>query len=373
MNALRTAKKSALLVLEDGTVFKGKAAGAAVTTTGEICFNTAMNGYQELFTDPSYSGQIVVCTHVHIGNYGVIDAETESDAIKIAGLVCREFSTYYSRNKAQGNVQDYFTNGQKPVIYGIDTRKLVKHIRDKGAMNAILSTEFDDPETLKKQLQAVPSMQGQELSSTVSCNSAYEEGPEKASMRISMLDLGLKQNIVKCLTDRGARVKVFPAKTSFEEMNSFQPHGFMISNGPGDPAVMAYAIETVKKALDSNKPVFGICLGHQILAEACGVETYKMYNGHRGVNHPIKNLTTGKGEITSQNHGFAVEKAQLETNDLVSITHMHLNDKTVAGIRHKNKPAFSVQYHPESSPGPHDSRYLFDDFIDLIKAQNTLS
>lgn len=373
MNASRTPKKNALLVLEDGSVFKGKAAGASITTTGEICFNTAMNGYQELFTDPSYSGQIVVCTHVHIGNYGVMDDETESDSIKIAGLVCREFSPYFSRTKANGNVHDYFINGQKPVIHGIDTRKLVKHIRDKGAMNAILSTECDDAEILKKQLLAVPSMQGQELSSSVSCEVAYEEGPSDASMRISMLDLGLKQNIVRCLTDRGARVKVFPAKSTFEELNSFNPHGFMISNGPGDPAVMSYAIETVKNALESNKPLFGICLGHQILAEACGIKTYKMHNGHRGVNHPIKNLTTGKGEITSQNHGFAVDKAQLDENNLMEITHLHLNDKTVAGIRHKSKPAFSVQYHPESAPGPHDSRYLFDEFINLIKAQNTLS
>jgi carbamoyl-phosphate synthase small subunit len=371
MNALRTPKKNALLVLEDGTIFKGKAAGASITTTGEICFNTAMNGYQELFTDPSYSGQIVVCTHVHIGNYGVMDSETESGAVKIAGLVCREFSANYSRNMAQGNIHDYFINEQKPVIYGIDTRKLVKHIRDKGAMNAILSTECDDPETLKKQLQSVPSMQGQELSSRVSCERAYEEGSPDASIRISVLDLGLKQNIVRCLTERGAKVKVFPAKSSFQELDSFNPHGFMISNGPGDPAVMSYAIETVKEALDSNKPIFGICLGHQILAEACGVKTYKMHNGHRGVNHPIQNLTTSKGEITSQNHGFAVDKDQLETSNLIEITHIHLNDKTVAGIRHKSKPAFSVQYHPESAPGPHDSRYLFDEFIDLINSQNT--
>lgn len=358
--------KPAVLLLADGTVFHGRSAGIAGTATGEICFNTGMTGYQEIFTDPSYFGQIVVCTHVHIGNYGVHPDDTESGSMKISGLVCREFSATYSRNLADGSLPEYFRKNQIPAITGIDTRKLVRHIRSKGAMNALISTESTDIESLKAKLAAVPSMQGLELSSVVSVSSAYEEGPSNAKYNVALLDLGVKHNIVRCLTERGCRVKVFPAKTPLSEMQAFNPHGYMISNGPGDPAVVGYAIDTVKGILNTGTPLFGICLGHQILAESVGIGTYKMFNGHRGINHPIKNLLTGRGEITSQNHGFAVKREDVDAHPDAEVTHIHLNDQTVAGIRLKSRPAFSVQYHPESAPGPHDSRYLFDDFIQLM-------
>jgi carbamoyl-phosphate synthase small subunit len=358
--------KNALLLLEDGTIFKGKSAGIDGTATGELCFNTGMTGYQEIFTDPSYFGQIVVTTHVHIGNYGVVNEDIESNGIKISGLVCRDFSSIYSRAKAESSLTEYFKKNNVPAICEIDTRKLVKHIRHRGVMNAVISTETEDINALKKLLSETPSMQGLELSSVVSTKTAFTEGDPQAKYRVALLDLGLKQNIVRCLTERGCLVKVFPAKASFEEMLAFQPHGFMISNGPGDPSVVTYAIETVKSILAHKIPLFGICLGHQILAEACGIRTFKMHNGHRGINHPIKNSKTGKGEITSQNHGFAVRKEDIESQSEIEVTHIHLNDNTIAGIRHKSLPAFSVQYHPESAPGPHDSRYLFDDFIIML-------
>lgn len=359
--------KTAVLLLEDGTPFYGKSAGIAGTATGEICFNTGMTGYQEIFTDPSYFGQIVITTHVHIGNYGVKEEDTESGGIKIAGLVCRDFSEHYSRNLADGSLSNYFQKHQIPAICEIDTRKLVRHIRSKGAMNAIISTETSDLEVLKAKLESVPGMQGLELSSIVSTTLPYQSGNPDSEIRVALLDLGVKSNIVDCLVERGCYVKVFPAKTQLAEMLDFNPNGFMISNGPGDPAVVGYAIDTVKAILEKGIPLFGICLGHQILAEAVGIGTYKMFNGHRGINHPIKNILTGKGEITSQNHGFAVIAEQVETHPDAEVTHIHLNDNTVAGIRLKSKPAFSVQYHPEAAPGPHDSRYLFDDFVNLIK------
>lgn len=358
--------KDAVLLLEDGTLFKGKSAGIDGTATGELCFNTGMTGYQEIFTDPSYFGQIVVTTHVHIGNYGVLNDDTESDGIKIAGLVCRDFSSVFSRNAAESSLNEYFQKNNVPAICEVDTRKLVKHIRHRGSMNAVISTETDNISLLKEMLTKTPSMEGLELSSAVSTSVAYEEGSENAAYRIALLDLGVKHNIVRCLTERDCRVKIFPAQSSFQDMMSFNPDGFMISNGPGDPSVVTYAIDTVKEILAHNVPLFGICLGHQVLAEACGIKTYKMHNGHRGINHPIKNVLTGKGEITSQNHGFAVRREDVDSHPEIEITHIHLNDQTVAGIRHKVRPAFSVQYHPESAPGPHDSRYLFDDFIQLI-------
>lgn len=365
--------KPAILLLEDGTVFHGRSAGISATATGEICFNTGMTGYQEIFTDPSYLGQIVVATHVHIGNYGVKNEDTESTAIKISGLVCRDFSQIFSRNLADGSLFNYFRDQNIPAITDIDTRKLVRHIRDKGAMNAIISTENTNIDELRDKLSNVPSMQGLELSSTVSTQVPFIKGNDDATFRVALLDLGVKENIVECLVERGCKVKVFPAKTTFSEMAQFEPHGFMISNGPGDPAVVGYAIETVKEILASETPLFGICLGHQILAEATGIGTYKMFNGHRGINHPIKNLITGKGEITSQNHGFAVKAEDVSNNPNVEITHVHLNDKTIAGIRLTDKPAFSVQYHPEAAPGPHDSRYLFDNFISLMAEKHKIT
>lgn len=360
-------KKKATLLLADGTVFHGSLIGKAGTNGGEICFNTGMTGYQEIYTDPSYTGQIVVTTTSHIGNYGVHSEEIESDNPCVAGIVVNSFSEVYSRLDASGSLQDYLERYNITGIADIDTRKLVRHIRSKGAMNAIISSEFESNlEGLKAELAKVPDMNGLELSSKVCTQEPFFYGEETAPYKVACLDFGIKKNILRNLASRGAYCKVFPAKTSFEELKSWNPDAYFLSNGPGDPAVMDYAVETVKEILETGKPVFGICLGHQLLAEAVGIKTYKMHHGHRGLNHPIKNLLSGKSEITSQNHGFNVVREDAEKNPEVEITHVHLNDNTVAGIKLKNKPAFSVQYHPESSPGPHDSRYLFDDFISLI-------
>jgi len=357
----------AFLLLADGTLFEGKAIGKIGTSGGEICFNTGMTGYQEIYTDPSYYGQIIVNTTAHIGNYGVHLDEVESSKPQIAGLVVNDFSSVASRFSASGTLQDYLAKHGVVGISDIDTRKLVRHIRSKGAMNAVISSELMDKEELAAALAAVPSMDGLELSSEVSTKEAYLVGNEDAPFRIAALDFGIKNNILRSLNERGCYIKVFPAKSTFEDLEAWNPDGYFLSNGPGDPAVMEYAVDTTKKMLDSQKPVFGICLGHQVLARACGCDTFKMHHGHRGINHPVKNLLTGLGEITSQNHGFAVKKEDVEQSDLVELTHLHLNDGTVAGIRVKAKPAFSVQYHPESSPGPHDSRYLFDNFIQLLE------
>jgi carbamoyl-phosphate synthase small subunit len=360
-------KKEAVLVLEDGTVFDGVAIGKIGTTTGEIAFNTGMTGYQEVFTDPSYYGQILVMNSAHIGNYGVHKDEVESDGIKVAGMVIKKFSDGYSRPSAMKSLQEYMEDFNKVGISDVDTRALVRHIRDKGAMNCIISSENLDIETLKAQLKEVPSMEGLELSSKVATTEAYEVKPENAEFKVALLDFGVKRNIIRCLVDRGCHVKVFPLNASLEEINAFEPDGYMLSNGPGDPSAMPKSIELVKSIVELNKPVFGICLGHQILGLSQGLETEKMFNGHRGINHPIKNLKTGKGEITSQNHGFVISQQSAEANANVDVTHVHLNDDTVAGIELRGKDIFSVQYHPEASAGPHDSRYLFDQFVDNMK------
>ena len=360
----------AVLVLADGTVAHGKAFGAIGTTTGEICFNTGMTGYQEVFTDPSYFGQILIMNSVHVGNYGVKNEDIESDSVKINGLIGRNLEEGYSRKLAQGSLEDYLKANKIVSIEGVDTRALVSHIRSKGAMNCIISSETTDVEELKKKLAAVPDMDGLELASQVSTSAAYERGNADSDVRIAVMDYGVKQHIVDCMTDRGAYVKVFPAKTPLAEVNAFKPNGYFISNGPGDPASMGYAIDTVKEILKEEKPVFGICLGHQLLALANDIPTFKMHHGHRGLNHPVKNLVTGRSEITTQNHGFGVDPEAVKKADHIEITHLNLNDQSIEGIRVKGKPAFSVQYHPESTPGPHDSRYLFDDFIDLIKSNN---
>ena len=360
-------KLPAILLLADGTVFYGKAAGKIGTTTGEICFNTGMTGYQEIFTDPSYFGQIMVATNSHIGNYGIHHDEIESGAIKIAGLVCKNYNIVYSRKEAKESIQDYFQNDNLVAISDIDTRALVRHIRDKGAMNAIISSEITDLAELKKKLDEVPSMEGLELSSKVSTKEPYFYGNPDASLKVAALDLGIKKNILRNFEQRDIYVQVFPAKTTFAEMQKFNPDGYFISNGPGDPSVMPYAVETIKEILAADKPMFGICLGHQLLAEANGIGTMKMFNGHRGLNHPVKNIIKDSCEVTSQNHGFGVIPEEVRKSDKVEITHVNLNDQSIEGIRVKGKKAFSVQYHPESSPGPHDSRYLFDDFVDVIK------
>lgn len=359
--------KDAVLVLEDGTVFKGIAIGKIGTTTGEIAFNTGMTGYQEVFTDPSYFGQILVMNAAHIGNYGVHADEVESDGMKIAGMVIKKFSEGYSRPSGMKSLQEYMIDNDKVGIADIDTRALVRHIRSKGAMNCIISSEDLDVNSLQAQLKEVPSMAGLELSSKVTTQKAYEVAPENPQYRVSLLDLGVKRNIVRCLVERGCHVKVFPLNSTLEDLKSFNPDGYMLSNGPGDPSAMPDSINLVKDVVNDGKPVFGICLGHQILGLSQGLETEKMFNGHRGINHPIKNLKTGKGEITSQNHGFVISKDSTNKNEAIEVTHVHLNDDTVAGIELKGKPVFSVQYHPEASAGPHDSRYLFDQFVDNMK------
>ena len=360
-------RKKAIILLADGTIFEGKSIGIAGTTTGEICFNTGMTGYQEIFTDPSYFGQLMVATNAHIGNYGVNDDEVESDGIKISGLICRNFSFEHSRPNADGSLKEWFEKHNLVTISDVDTRALVSYIRDNGAMNAIMSTEIDNIEELKKRLADVPDMKGLELASSVSTKEPYFIGNEKATFKIAALDIGIKKNILRNLAKRNAYIKVFPYNSTFEEMNTWKPDGYFLSNGPGDPEPLIEAQQVAKEIIKRNLPLFGICLGHQVIALANGISTYKMHHGHRGINHPVKNLITGKGEITSQNHGFAINRVETEANKEIEITHLHLNDDTVAGIRLKNKKCFSVQYHPEASPGPHDSEYLFDQFFDMIK------
>ncbi len=363
-----TSRKKALLVLADGTIFHGKAVGDKEGTAfGEVCFNTGMTGYQEIFTDPSYFGQLMVMTNAHIGNYGAHNEEVESDTVKIAGLICKNFSYEYSRPDADMGLKEFLDKSNLFAISDVDTRALVSYIRDNGAMNAVISTDVENLEVLKSKLAKVPSMEGLELASRVSAKEAYYYGDENASYRISALDIGIKKNILRNLAKRDAYIKVFPYNTSFEEMAEWNPDAYFISNGPGDPEPLTEAIATAKEIIKTDKPLFGICLGHQVIALANGVSTYKMHNGHRGINHPILNLVTGKGEITSQNHGFAINREETENNPKLEITHVHLNDQTVAGIRMKNKDVFSVQYHPEASPGPHDADYLFDNFFEIIK------
>ena len=363
-----TRKRKALILLSDGTIFYGKAvANKEGTAFGEICFNTGMTGYQEIFTDPSYFGQLMVTTNAHIGNYGVNDDEVESDSIKIAGLICRNFSYNYSRVAADDSLENFLDKNNLLAISDVDTRALVSYIRDNGAMNAVISTNVDNIEGLKKQLNQVPEMSGLELASKVSTKKPYYYGNENAKYKIAALDLGIKTNILRNLAKRDAYIKVFPYDATFDDLSSWNPDGYFLSNGPGDPEPLIEAQTLAKEIIDRDLPLFGICLGHQVIALANGISTYKMHHGHRGINHPVKNLNTGKGEITSQNHGFAINKEETEAHTELEITHVHLNDDTVAGIKMKSKNCFSVQYHPEASPGPHDSSYLFDEFIERIQ------
>ncbi|MEZ4803857.1 MAG: glutamine-hydrolyzing carbamoyl-phosphate synthase small subunit [Gelidibacter sp.] len=360
-------RKKAIILLADGTIFHGKSIGKNGSAFGEVCFNTGTTGYQEIFTDPSYYGQIMVATNAHIGNYGTLTDEVESETIKIAGLVCKNFSFNYSRVAADDSLENFFEKNNLLAISDVDTRALVSYIRDNGAMNAVISTEVDNIEKLKKQLADVPDMNGLELASQVSTKEPYFVGNENATYRIAALDLGIKKNILRNFAKRDVYIKVFPYDATFEEMNKFNPDGFFISNGPGDPEPLSGAIALAQEVIKRNLPLFGICLGHQVIGLANGISTYKMKNGHRGINHPVKNLITGKGEITSQNHGFAINREETENHPDIEITHNHLNDNTVAGLRMKSKNCFSVQYHPEASPGPHDASYLFDEFIENIK------
>ena len=365
----------AVLLLDDGTHFYGQAAGAVGTTTGEICFNTGMTGYQEVFTDPSYSGQILVATNAHIGNYGAANADDESAEVQIAGLVVREFADQFSRQLADGSLQNYLLEHGLVAIRGVDTRAVVRHIRTKGAMNAIVSSETLDLDVLKAKLAEVPSMDGLELASRVTTAEPYDlpaEGEER--FRVAVFDYGTKRNILRNFGRRGVSVRVFPARTPWSEVAAYDPDGVFLSNGPGDPAAMPYAVEHARAALAADLPTFGICLGHQILARAIGIPTYKMHHGHRGINHPVKNLVTGLCEITSQNHGFGVSPDAIADNtDKVEVTHRNLNDDTVEGLKVVGKPAFSVQYHPEASPGPHDAAYLFDQFVELLESKGKVA
>ena len=362
-----TNQPTAILLLQDGTLYYGHAFGKIGTTTGEICFNTGMTGYQEVFTDPSYFGQVVIMNNVHVGNYGVKNTDIESETVKIRGLIGRNLEKLYSRKLADGSLDEYLKQNDIVSIEDVDTRALVAHVRQCGAMNCIISSEIADVEVLKSMLDEVPAMDGLELASKVSTKKAYEQGNENSTLKIAVLDYGVKQNILTCMTSRGAHVKVFPSNASVADLRSFNPTGYFLSNGPGDPASMSDAVETVKALLKEKKPLFGICLGHQLLALANDIPTYKMHHGHRGLNHPVINIVTGKCEITTQNHGFGVDPEAIRNNPNIEITHVNLNDDSIEGIRVKGKQAFSVQYHPESFPGPHDSRYLFDEFIEMMR------
>ena len=363
-----TPRKKAILLLEDGTVFEGKSIGIDGSAFGEICFNTGMTGYQEIFTDPSYYGQMMLATNAHIGNYGVNNDEVESDSIKIAGLVCKNFSFNYSRDNATYSLENYFEKYNLIAISDVDTRAVVRYIRSKGAMNCVISSDVDNIKGLKTRLEDQPNMEGLELASKVSTKEPYIIGDDSAKYKISALDIGIKKNIIRNLIKRDCQVKVFPYNSTFNDLESFKPNGYFLSNGPGDPTPLVGAQKVAKEIIKRDLPLFGICLGHQVIALANGITTSKMHNGHRGINHPVKNIITGKGEITSQNHGFVVDADSLEKNKDFELTHVHLNDNTVAGMRMRSKNCFSVQYHPEASPGPHDSSYLFDEFIENIKS-----
>lgn len=358
----------AYLLLEDGTYFSGKSFGAKGTSGGELCFNTGMTGYQEVFTDPSYAGQVLIMNNAYIGNYGVKKDDVESSSVKISALICKNITERYSRMMASGDLENYLIENNIVAIHDVDTRSLVQHIRNKGAMNCIVSTEITDKAALETALKQVPQMKGLNLAAKVSTTTPYLVGADDASYKVAVLDFGVKQSMLRIMSEKGIQLKVFPSTASFEDLKSFNPDGIFISNGPGDPEAMTDAVNTVKQILDAKIPLFGICLGHQLLARANDIATYKMHHGHRGINHPVKNLKTGKSEITTQNHGFGVDVDSAKQSDKINITHINLNDGSVEGISVVGKPAFSVQYHPESTPGTHDSRYLFDEFIEMIAA-----
>ncbi len=367
-------QQEAHLLLADGTLFKGFSAGHKGNIGGEICFNTGMTGYQEIYTDPSYFGQIMVNTNVHIGNYGVKSKEAESDHVQIRGLVCRNFSQFMSRNSAEQSLQEYLDQHKIVCIHGIDTRALVRHIRIHGAMNAVISTELKEVKQLKQYLDSIPDMQGLELASTVSTQSPYFYGNPESQFKLAAIDYGMKKSILRQLAATGFYIKVFPAKVSFDELEQWAPDAYFLSNGPGDPEPMDYALQTISKIIQVKKPLFGICLGHQLIGLALGIPTFKMHHGHRGSNHPVKNLISGFGEITSQNHGFSVEMNGItKLKNEVKLTHVNLNDKSVEGFAHQKLPIFSVQFHPEAGPGPHDSRYLFKQFYNLTSSLHKVS
>ena len=355
----------ATLLLEDGTIFKGYALGAIGTTTGELCFNTSMVGYQEILTDPSYNRQIILMTYPQIGNYGINSNDIESRKIQASGLIIKDISYYPSNYQSEKPLDQYLIDNNIVGIYGIDTRSLTKHLRNNGAMNAIISSKIMDDKKLLEKLDATPSMEGLNLVENVTCSKSYQyEINSQNQFKVAAIDYGIKSNILKLLNEHNCNVTIFPANVTNDEINNFKPDGIFLSNGPGDPSAVDYAIKCIQ-SLIGMYPIFGICLGHQLLALALGAKTFKLKYGHRGSNHPVKNLSNNKIEITSQNHGFAVSKDNLP-ND-ITVTHINLNDNTIAGISNVDMKAFSVQYHPESSPGPHDSEYLFQLFTKLME------
>ena len=367
-----TSATTAKLVLEDGTVFEGEALGARGLTGGELCFNTSMTGYQEITTDPSYYGQIMAMTYPHIGNYGAASRDMEADAPMVAGFVVRDYTGRFRNPKAEETLADFMRRHELVGIAGVDTRALVRHIRGAGVMNAVISSDELDEDVLLEKAQEWPSMAGLELASRVTTDRTYDFATNPDGPRIAVYDFGVKKNILRVFRDRGCSVRVVPAETPVQDVLDWNPDGLFLSNGPGDPRAMTEAIEKTARIIETGLPIFGICLGHQLMALAEGLEVYKMHVGHRGANHPVKNLDENRVEVTTQNHGFAVEAASIESNEEVArVTHMNLNDDTVEGMRFKQFDGMSLQYHPEASPGPHDSRYLFDRFIERVEAHRS--
>jgi carbamoyl-phosphate synthase small subunit len=353
------------LALSDGTVVTGTAVGHQGETGGELCFNTSMTGYQEIMTDPSYYGQLMMMTYPHIGNYGAMDIDMEADRPMIAGLVVRSFTHRYSNRMADESLQSFMQRHELVGISGVDTRRLVRHIRSEGVMNAIISSVEQDPDVLVEKARAWPSMEGLELASRVGTNEVYDANVREGGPRIAVFDFGVKRNILRSFADRGCSVRVYPGNTPLTEVLAWDPDGLFFSNGPGDPRAMPDAIRRAADAIATGRPIFGICLGHQLMALAEGLDVYKMRVGHRGANHPVQDLRSGTVEVTTQNHGFAVAADSLNP-DVATLSHQNLNDDSVEGLRFARFPGMSQQYHPEASPGPHDSRYLFDEFLEMI-------
>ena len=359
--------KKCKILFQNGKVLDGKSLGYIGTTGGEVCFNTSMTGYQEILTDPSYKGQMVTMTYPHIGNYGVNHGDVESKKIQCSGFIVKQATEFPSNYRSTSSLDTYLEENKIVGIQNIDTRMITRMIRDEGAMNAVISSSDISDDNLRAALESLPDMNGLDLAKEVTCQQPYiYKDIVNQKYRIAALDYGVKENILRILSSLDCEVKVFPASSSSSEILDYNPDGIFLSNGPGDPEACTYAIQMVKELL-GHKPIFGICLGHQILSLALGAQTFKMKFGHRGCNHPVKNLESNIIEITSQNHGFAVEEENLPKN--IEVTHINLNDNTIEGIRCEQYNAFSVQHHPEASPGPHDSKYLFDNFIQLIQSK----